>query len=377
MSVLALVKAFLANDNDKEVAIYKIQDFGKVMLVTCAVVVNAAVFAIVGVPRASGDPPIDAGGGPPGGAGPPGGIADAPEGASNADGLWSATVGGIEHAGLGTSDVGRLLWRGNKVSRSILGDDGIPRTVQVCQGFPEIVLETSETGTAPGGGEATVTLDLTNCTVALSELTRTKSGAQDSSDSQSAGPQAMDWNRVPTDGFVPIAWRGDMEFQTASLPSAPNPHRIWRDSTLTMRLRDQFGLRLTKTEIQRKYWADTRVTRDFRYDCDTGSPAAVGGVTWHEDACSGGHGRILDRARAWAQGRFHGESGLPSRARFNRSTHHNLNVLLNGSATRDVARCTVNPTSIEDLTVTVRRFGITVTGGVKITCDYLSITGAR
>ena len=354
---------------------YKIQAFGKVMLVTCAVVVNAAVFAIVGVPWASGDPPIDAGSGPPGGAGPPGGIADAPEGASDADGLWSATVGGIEHAGLGTSDVGRLLWRGNKVSRSILGDDGIPRMVQVCAGFPEIVLETSESGTAPGGGEATVTLDLINCTVALSELTRTNTGAPDRSDSQGAGPQSLAWHGAQVAGFVPIAWRGDMEATTSSPLTTFHNNTPWRDSTLTMRLRDFAGFWLTKTEVRRKYWTDTRVTRDFRFDCDTGSPAAAGGVSWHEDACSGNYAKSLDRARAWAQGRFHGESGLPLRARFNRSTHHNLNVLLNGSATRDVARCTVNPTSIEELTVTVRRFGITVTAGVKITCDYSSTTG--
>lgn len=57
---------------------YKIQAFVKVMLVTSAVVVNAAVFAITGVPWATADPPIDTGGGSSGGGGPPGGIADAP-----------------------------------------------------------------------------------------------------------------------------------------------------------------------------------------------------------------------------------------------------------------------------------------------------------
>lgn len=73
---------------------YKIQAFVKVMLVTSAVVVNAAVFAITGVPWATADPPIDTGGGSSGGGGLPGGIADAPEGAADAVGLWSATVGG-------------------------------------------------------------------------------------------------------------------------------------------------------------------------------------------------------------------------------------------------------------------------------------------
>lgn len=354
---------------------YKIQAFGKVMLVTCAVVVNAAVFAIVGVPWASGDPPIDAGGGTTGGAGPPGGIADAPEGASDADGLWSATVGGIEHAGLGTSDVGRLLWRGNKVSRSILGDDGIPRTVQVCQGFPEIVLETSETGTAPGGGEATVTLDLTNCTVALSELTRTSTGATDSSGSQRAGPQSLAWHEGQVAGFVPIAWRGDHGRSSHSPVSLAG----WRSTTLTMRLKalDGVGFTLTKTEISRKYLVGSRTTTHFRKNCAARSPARLRGVHWREDACSGGHAKSLDRARAWAQGRFHGEISNPS-LRFSGPTHHNLNLLLNGTATRDVARCTVNPTSIEDLTLTGLNIPfVSDPVRVAVTCDYFSFTGVR
>lgn len=354
---------------------YKIQAFGKVMLVTCAVVVNAAVFAIVGVPWASGDPPIDAGGGPPGGAGPPGGVADAPEGASDADGLWSATVGGIEHAGLGTSDVGRLLWRGNKVSRSILGDDGIPRTVQVCQGFPEIVLETSETGIAPGGGEATVTLDLINCTVALSELTRTNTGLPDSSGSQRVGPQAMDWKRVPTAGFVPIAWRSDMGLPTVWLPTTYRTTPTWRYSYLSMLLRaaDGVGLRLTKTKVSRTYSLDSRNTTSFHNDCDANSPAARFGVRWYEDGCTGGHRKSLGRAQAWAQGRFHGQATSPSR--FNGSTRHTMNLLLEGTANHEMRRCTMNPTSIEDLTVTARIPGITLTLGVRVSCGYRTILG--
>lgn len=355
---------------------YKIRAFTKVMLVTSAVVVNAAVFAIVGMPWAIADPPIDTGGGSSGGGGPPGGIADAPEGASGSDGLWSATVGGIEHAGLGAGDVGRTLWRGSKVERTILGDNGIPRTVQVCGGFPEIVLETSQPSTAPGGGAATVNLDLVNCTVALSELTRTNTGALGSPDTHRGGPQTLAWYGDIPAGFVPVAWLGSTDVAGASPLAPSNDRPTWRETLLGMRLKalDGLGIRLTKTEIRRRYSLGSRETISFWKGCDANSPAFLRGVFWREDACSGGHSKSLDRARAWAQGRFHGE--ITSGARFNGSTHHNLNVLLIGSATRDVGRCTVNPTSIEDLTVTVARIvGLRITLGVAVTCEYTSDTG--
>ena len=93
--------------------------FMKVLAMTF-VSVGVVAIALIGVPRASGDPPIDAcGGGSGGGGGPPGGVADAPGGVSDDDGLWSATVGGTEFDRLGASDVGRLLWRGQKVSSTI------------------------------------------------------------------------------------------------------------------------------------------------------------------------------------------------------------------------------------------------------------------
>lgn len=366
---------------------YKIQAFTKVMLVTGAVIVNAAVFAIVGVPWAVSDPPINAGGGSPGGGGRSGGIADALEGASGSDGLWSATVGGIEHAGLGAGDVGRTLWRGSKVDRAIMGDDGIPRTIQVCGGFPEIVLEISESGIAPGGGGATVELDLVNCTVALSELTRTSTGAMDSSDTQGAGPQNLAWHPSVTDSAVPVSWRDDL-YPDSSTPHRRQNYANWRSTRLFMQMRaaDRFGFKLTETKVVRSYWTDTRNTRAFSKFCVARSPARGLGVFWRQDGCTGGHYKSAGRSRAWAQGRFHGEiSGtipLVNRPmRFSGSTRHTMNLMLEGSSTRDLRRCTVSPTSIRNLRV-IAPYDLVFRGhevpnslGVSIACGYRSITG--
>ena len=242
----------------------KFKAFVKVLSVTF-VAAWAVVIASIGMPRAAGDPPIDTGGGS-GGGGPPGGVADAPGGVSNDDGLWSTTVGGTEFSGLGASDVGKLLWRGQKVSTTILGDDGVPRTVQVCEDFPEITLES-----------------------------------------------------------------------------------------------------------------------DGSKDCDANSPAGGAGVFWREDGCSGGYELSLGRARAWAQGRFHGEitGTVPKtggrHVRFNRSTHHNMNLLLVGTANHEIMRCTINPTAIANLRVIapVPLLGdLWITAGVEVSCDYDSDTGS-
>lgn len=358
--------------------------FVKVCSVTF-VAVGAVVITSIGMPRASGDPPIDTGGGS-GGGGPPGGVADAPGGVSNDGGLWSATVGGTEFSGLGASDVGRLLWRGQKVSATILGDDGVPRTVQVCEDFPEITLEGASFSSMPGDSTASVDLRFGDCTVVVSKLTHTTTGVSTWRDAPAPTQRTLIWR----DGFnvdsVPVAWRNRSSLTPDSVWFSPPRYQSWRSSILTMRLMalDGLGLRLTKTEISRRYLEDSLRTTRFRKDCDANSPGGRLGVHWREDGCTGGHSLTQGRARAWAQGRFHGEitdtfPGTNRRVRFNRSTHHTMNLLLVGTAQRDIRRCTINPPSIEGLEATppIRIPLLPESYGVRVTCSHQIARGLR
>ena len=349
----------------------------KVIMMTLAVV-GVMATAVVGVPWATGDPPTGTGGGGSGGGGPPGGIADAPEGASMDDGLWSATVGGTEYGGLGAGDVGKLLWQGGKVTRTYVDDAGIPRTVQVCEGFPEITLESTARATEPGSGSATATMDLINCTVTLSELTHTTTGVHTNLD-RNPGPQGLSWDGSDRVSALPISWFGSPDGVLFPLESRPGFSRQ-RNSSVTGRLKakDFLRLRLTKTELKRRYRISDLETIRRSWDCDANSPARGAGVFWEEDDCDGDAYVSLGRARAWAQGRFHGEirGTVPltdgKRARFNRSTRHIINLLLVGTSSHEIRRCTVSPNSIEDLVVTIPFPTGTETLGVQFECDYSS-----
>ena len=348
MSVLDSYKAFLANDNNKEVAMYKIQAFVKVMLVTSAVVVNVVVLAIVGVPWASGDPPIDTGGGTLGGAGPPGGTADAPEGVSDADGLWSATVGGTEYAGLGAGDVGRLLWRGNKVSRLIVGQDGIPSTVQVCETFPAITLESSDSGRVPGETEITVNLDFAECMVTLSAVFSTNIGTTGTM--SSVGPQTLTWSDRLSDEAIPVSWtwpgRQDQRRWNPGPPRCPSAGSSSRGSQVRGQLQaaDGVGFILTEVTLDRCYRIDTKALTKLRYDCDADSPTVIL-IRWREDRCTGRGYRARGNSMAFATGNFHADPIGPSPPRW----YHSINVELEGSSHDEERSCRISPRSTTNI----------------------------
>ena len=337
--------------------------FVKVLSVTF-VAVGAVVIASFGMPRASGDPPIDTGGGS-GGGGPPGGVADAPGGVSNDDGLWSATVGGTEFSGLGASDVGKLLWRGQKVSTTILGDDGVPRTVQVCEDFPQITLASSASNVTPGGSTAVVDLDFRNCIVSVSSLTHTTTGATDPRVPSSQGPQALLWNNEFEATSRPISWVQTQEESVTQI--RPAPPRM-RQSTLTMQLvaADGAAAMLTEVYLYSQYAIESLNPLGFHKNCDADSPATLLGVqiVWHEDRCTGGQSVRFGRVASWARGEFHGEATRG--ASFSRSSRHSLNVGLQGYRNGEARNCTANPRSISSLR---GRYG-PINLGVKLRCSY-------
>ena len=340
--------------------------FVKVLTVTF-VTVGAVVIASFGMPRASGDPPIDTGGGS-GGGGPPGGVADAPGGVSDDDGLWSATVGGTEFSGLGASDVGKLLWRGQKVSTTILGDDGVPRTIQVCDDFPQITLASSASNVTPGGSTAVVGLDFRNCVVSVSSVTHTTTGAIDPRVPSSQGPRTLLWNNQMEASSHPISWANSQDMRRANL----RPPRM-RQSTLTMQLvaAHGFGAMLTEVYLSSVYAIDSLTPIAYHKNCDADSPATLVGVriVWHEDRCTGGQSVRFGRVASWARGEFHGDA--TGGASFSRDSRHSLNVGLQGHRSGESRNCTASPRSISSLR---GRYGI-FNFGVKLSCSYR--TGVR
>ena len=334
---------------------YKIQAFVKVTLVTSAVVVNAVVFAITGVPWATADPPIDAGGGSSGGGGPPGGIADAPGGVSNGDGSWSATVGGVEYTGLDADDVGRLLWSGNKVDRLIVGEGGITRSVQVCEDFPEITFEASGDGTNTVANRADARLDIVNCTITLAELTHTTTGVSDGAVQPVRGPQTLLWSDAVHSRAVPVSLSSerippgvglDEPFDMPQVRST----RTNRRTKLTGKLFANdlpFGWRnwLTETQIIRTYDQSSLRSREFTYSCDTGSPAGL--IRWRNNRCTGGRSSSSTTVTGWAKGVFYATTIPPAWIRGN--SEHSVSIKLWGYRTTETHHCRIFPESVLDL----------------------------
>ena len=337
----------------------------KVIMMTLAVV-GVMATAVVGVPWATGDPPTGTGGGGSGGGGPPGGIADAPEGASMDDGLWSATVGGTEYAGLGAGDVGKLLWRGGKVTRTYVDDAGIPRTTQVCESFPEIRLSGSGHAAALIDAHASVDLSFESCTATLSELTHTTTGIPSAPLGPQPSPTGLAWPTGMDVVAIPIAFRTALEdFRSPdwrATSSAPT-----RLSRLTMKMKavGDGGFMLTMVELYGRYETTTLTPRGFRVVCDADSPSFILGIKWHEDDCDGSQTLAVGRqVKTRGKGWFHGEARAG--ASFIGSTRHTLEATLQGYRSSESYGCRFAPPSIMNLRA--RYAGITA--GVRFDCRY-------
>ena len=287
---------------------------------------------------------------------------------SDDDGLWNATVGGTDFDGLGASDIGKLLWRGRKVSVTILGDDGIPQRIQVCEEFPEIALESSESGFSPGPGSATVRIDLANCMVTLAELTHTTTGTGSGTVVPNPAPHSLIWTGSMESVGVPISWNSFLMHPSAA-SSSPRARQTIRQSYLYASLvaADGIGFALTQARVFSQHEVGTLNSLGHNYHCVTKSPGFWARVAWLRDRCTGGQTSGSQAVRTWARGSFHAIS--VGNVRFSRDTNHTISATQMDTPTSVRRICQINPRSITNLRAVYA--GISL--GVSFKCQYNTV----
>lgn len=275
---------------------------------------------------------------------------------------------------LGVGDVGRTLWTGNKVDRTILGKDGIPRVVQVCGEFLSIRLHGDQSGLIPGTAEAEVHLDFDRCTVRLSNISRTNTGIGDTRHRQGPGVRNLLWSDNVDAEASPIAWNPQwFESRFDQFAGTASP-RI-RQSRLTMLLvEDAIGLTLTKVTVYGQYAIRALEPLGFTHDCDARSPAtrAHRDLRWYEDSCSGGQSKRFGRVGTWARGEFHATAG--EGVSLSRDSRHSLHVGLQGHSSGEERSCTATPRAIASLRARFEDDAAGIIfgneGGVELRCSY-------
>lgn len=220
--------------------------------------------------------------------------------------------------------------------------------IQVCEAFPEITLESTESGATPGVDAIMVTLDLERCAVSISSITSTNTGV---GSGVFGAPQALIWRGDAGLVNVPIAltYPHTQGYVSEAFPTNDDGTATIqrRFSTVSGRMKGarDFGLVLTEAYFERNFNTSTLNTFYIRSSCKAGRPLLL--VTWHNDRCDGTQSVSGGFNRANTTSRFHASS-IGNWA-LSGDSRHTIEVSLKGSYIRDIRRCTYSPRSFVEI----------------------------
>jgi len=314
---------------------------------------------------------------------------------SESENRWVAVVDDNEIGGLDASNLNETLFIGEMIDQTVIEPDGVVRTEQICEGFPEIEVKRNSASIGPDETtEVTLLLDYSDCTIKLSNVYESTTGAlapsgggatisPGSGDIGSAGGIVADenlFNEVASHKYQEDAEPAMKQVWDRTWPvgdSQPEPQFSgYRWSSISGETSDGLSISVTEVHLNRRYNVDSLVTPAGGYSarCDTTNVPLVE-IDWFEDACLGGNSTGFGYNRAWNHGWFHAEEtddeGFD--ADLLGPSDHDIKVVLNGTADDEEFSCIFDPSSINDYHIRVHwPLGVVSYHELAATCSYVS-----